>query len=387
METHRPHGALRSALLLALYWLRVFPLARSELRRWESTARAIPDPALQRLALTKLRDEGRCAEGVAAFALLAVASRRAAVVQLCVAFEVMYDLLDGLGELPAVDPLASNRRLARAFAAALDPNGHPDAISRQLDDGGYLNELVAACHSALATLPAFPVVAAGLRRAAERAGEAQSLNHSGVLLGDVAPLTLWAGTLEAPPGLHWWEIASAAAAPLGIYALCALASHPDATAREAARVEAAYFPWIAGLLGILESLVDRDEDAAEGTLSYASHYESSEQVAAATATLARRASREVQSLRGSTGHVVILAGMVATNLSHDGARDLTARAAGYAARADVIGPVGPLLALLRLRRRIGQTARVSVRPRDPARRAGRRRSRARRSPRRAGRRR
>lgn len=357
MEARRRHGAVRSALLLCVYWFQVFPRARSELRRWELRARAIPDPALRRLALAKLRDEGACAEGVAAFALVAVASERAAIVQLCVAFEVMYDLVDGLGELPAADPLASNRRLASLLTAALDLTSQPagrDTLPGQVDDGGYLDELIGACRAVLARLPGFPVVAATLRRAAERAGEAQSLNHSGTLSGDMGPLTLWATALGAPLDLRWWEAASAAAAPLGIYALCALASHADAAAAEAAQVEAAYFPWIAALLGILESLVDRDEDAAAGTLSYAGHYASPQEAADATAELARRSTQEVLSLREAPGHVVILAGMVATNLSHHGARDLAAQQAGRAARAGVVGPVWPLLALLRLRRRLAR---------------------------------
>lgn len=354
MEAHRRHGAIRSAILLSVYWLRVFPRARSELRRWEERARLIPDPQLQQLALAKLRDEGACAEGVAAFALLAVASQRAAVVRLCVAFEVMYDLIDGLGELSVADPIAHNRRLARAFAAALDPTAPAGFAPEGSNDGGYLDELIAVCRGVLMTLPTFPLVAAGLRRAAQRAGEAQSLNHSGTLLGDMAPLMVWATALGAPLGLRWWEAASAAAAPLGIYALCALASHADATAAEAAQLEAAYFPWIAGLLGMLESMVDREEDAAAGTLSYADHYASATDAATATAVFAQRAAADVLLLREATAHVVILAGMVATNLSHQGAHDLMARAAGRAVRAHVVGPVGPLLALLRLRRRVAR---------------------------------
>ena len=352
MEAHPRLGAVRSALLLAVYWLRVFPRARCELRRWEARARLIPDPQLQRLALAKLRDEGTCAEGVAAFALLAVASRRAAVVRLCVAFEVMYDLIDGLGELPVADPLAHNRRLAGALTAALDPTAPLTPILWEPDDGGYLDELIAVCRGVLMTLPAFPLVAAALRDAAQRAGEAQSLNHSGTLLGDMAPLMAWAAALGTPLGLRWWEAASAAAAPLSIYALCALASHADATAAESARVEAAYFPWIAGLLGVLESLVDREQDAAAGTLSYAERYASAQEAAAATAAFARHATEDVRLLRETTAHVVILAGMVATNLSHHGARDVMAQEAGRAVRARVSGPVGPLLALLRVRRRL-----------------------------------
>jgi tetraprenyl-beta-curcumene synthase len=367
MEARRRQGAVRTAALLAIYWLQVFPRARSELRHWELRARAIRDPALQRLALAKLRDEGTCAEGVAAFALLAVARERAAIVRLCVAFEVMYDLVDGLGELPVADPLAHNRWLAAVLAAALDPTAPaPEGLVSHVspDDGEYLTELVNACRAVLATLPAFPLVAAALRQAVERAGEAQSLNHSGTLLNDMGPLVAWAATQGAPWGLTWWEAASAAAAPLGIYALCALASHPDVSAIELAQVETAYFPWIAGLLGILESLVDRAEDSTTGMLSYAGHYGSPAEAAVAVGSLARNATLRVQPLRETRGHIVILAGMLATNLSHHGARDAVTQEAGRAARENSIGPVGPLLVALRLRRRVGRTARLSARRRS-----------------------
>ena len=356
-------AALCSASALALYWVVIFPRARRELRRWELRARAIPDPALQRLALDKLRDEGVCAEGVAAFAILALADR-AAVVRFCVAFEVMYDLVDGLGEQPAADPLANNRQLARAFMAALDP-AVPlvDFYAFHLchGDGGYLNELIATCRSVLAALPGYGAVAAALQPAAERAGEAQSLNHSGTLMDDLLPLRRWASEQWPAPELYWWETAAAAAAPLGIYALCALATHADVTARDVAETEAAYFPWIAGLLGVLESMVDHEEDLAAGTHSYAEHYRSRDEAATRAATFAQVATQRIRWLRQPVGHRVILAGMVATNLSHHGAADETARRAGADVRLQLDGPVGALVALLRARRWIKQhgTTRLS----------------------------
>lgn len=351
---HRLAEALRSTIALAAYWLRVFPQARRELHRWQLRARAIPDPALQRLALAKLRDEGVCAEGVAAFAILAV-SHRAALVRLCVAFEVMYDYVDGLGEQPAADPLANNRQLGRAFAAAVDPSVplvdfyafHPRA-----NDGGYVNALVGACRGELTALPSYRLIAPALRRAAERAAEAQSLNHSGALGDDLSALERWAAGPWSPAELRWWETAAAAAAPLGIYALAALASVGDVPAEEVARVESAYFPWIAGLLGLLESLVDRDEDAAAGTHNFVEHYGSPGEAAERAALLARRSSEHVGVLRRASRHRVILAGMVATNLSHHGADDDAARLAAAKVREHVDGPLAALLLLLRTRRRL-----------------------------------
>lgn len=349
---HRLREALRSTAALVTYWLWIFPQARRELRGWELRALAIPDPTLRRIALDKLRDEGVCAEGVAAFGMLAAADR-AAVVRFCVAFEVIYDLVDGLGEQPVTDPLANNRQLGRAFVAALDPSVPLVDFYANLphsSDGGYLDALIKACREALTKLPSYGAARDALQRSATRAAEAQTLNHSGTAAGDMTPLERWAADQWPPTELRWWETAAAAAAPLGIYALCALATQRDVTDQEVAGVETAYFPWIAGLLGVLESLVDRDEDASAGTHSYAEHYGSGDEAARRAALFAQRSAFNVRSLRNASRHRVILAGMVATNLSHHGAADAGARAAGTKVRERLDGPVGVLLALLRARR-------------------------------------
>lgn len=168
---------------LLLYWLVIFPRARLELRRWQRHARAIPSPALRDRALGKLDAEHMSAEGAAAFAILARPRGRKHVVRLCVAFEVMYDLLDALAEEHVDDVLANNLRLHEALPDAFRParpgfdyyaHHHHD----EEDDGGYLAELLRGCRVAFLALPARREVAPGLIRCATRAGEAQSLNHA-----------------------------------------------------------------------------------------------------------------------------------------------------------------------------------------------------------------
>lgn len=350
---HLSGTSARSGAALALYWMRVLPLARRELRRWEAEARAIPDPALRTLALTKLDEEGICAEGVAAFGILAERALRLAVVRFCVAFEVLYDFVDGVGERPVADPLAANRRLGRALVAAVDDRFAPRPFAEHLpsgDDGGYGDALIATCRSVLAKLPSYDVARTALRRTVERAAEAQSLNHGGAAQGDLAALERWAAARARAHGLRWWEAAAAAAAPLGVYALCALASRRHVTGAEVAAVETAYFPWVAGLLGVLESLVDRDQDAAAGTLSYVARYATDGEAARRAASIAAQACARVLRIPDAPGHRVIVAGMVATNLSHRGARDPTARRVGARVRDEVAGPVSLLLVLLRGRR-------------------------------------
>jgi len=338
------------AWALPYYWIALFPYARRELRRWERRARQIADPALRRHALRKLAGEGLTAEGAAAFAILAPVRSCRHVVRACVAYEVIYDYVDALGEQPAEDVLALNRLLYRALDAALTP-GAPDSgwRDRRPGDGGYLEALVAGCRDALRGLPAHACVEAALHRLALRAGEAQSLHHAASDDAGRCALAQWAQR-QQPAGcdLQWWELAAAAGSPLGVYALVALAASADIGTAEACAVEHAYFPWIAALSWLLESLVDRDEDAGGEAHSYVAHYGSPQSAARRIATIAAYAAADARRLPQSARHTLLLAGMASMYLSDAGARSCAAEAI-----RDAIGwPVAPLLWVLRLRRRL-----------------------------------
>jgi tetraprenyl-beta-curcumene synthase len=337
------------------YWLAIFPRARQELRRWTAIARQIPDPVLREHALHKLRTEHLTAEGAAAFAILAARSSWRQVVRACVAFEVLYDFLDALAEQPVPDAYANNRRLYKALGAALDPSAPLAdyyAFHPRREDGGYLASLVIACRASLVALGAHRSVLPSLRRLAERADEAQALHHTAGQAGTQA-LMSWAER-NRPRGstLRWWEIAAAAGSPLGVFALVAAASHADTTERDAVLLERAYFPWIAGLSWLLESLVDIGDDLAQGAHSYVAHYATPREAAERLELIARHAAADAARLPRGGRHTVLLAGMASMNLSHEGARCTDAVLAAAAVQRAIGGPVGPLVAVLRLRRRL-----------------------------------
>jgi tetraprenyl-beta-curcumene synthase len=324
------------------------------LRHWEARAAAIPDPALRGHALHKLRTEHFTAEGAAGFAILATARSCWKVVRLCVAFEVMYDYLDALAEEAVADVLSNNRQLYRALGAALVPGGESDdfyAHHPQRDDGGYLQALVLTCRQALIQLPSHDLVLPALDRLAARAAEAQSLHHAATPHGDDA-LARWAEhELPAGSALHWWELAAGSGSPLGIFALIAAASRRRTCTAMAGEIEDAYFPWVAALSWLLESLVDLDDDLLIGSgHSYVAHYASSQHAAMRLGLIAEHAALDLRGLPQSTRHHLLLAGMVAMNLSHRGADVPQARAASEAVRAAIGGSISPLLAALRLRR-------------------------------------
>jgi len=351
--------ALVAALVhaLLLYWLVIFPRVRLELRRWQRHARAIPSPELRGHALGKLDEEHMSAEGAAAFAILARPRGRKHVVRLCVAFEVMYDLLDALAEEPVDDVLANNRQLHRALPDAFRPaRDDVDYYAHHHgDDGGYLAELLRGCRVAFLALPARRQVTAALIRCATRAGEAQSLNHAS-LFGRPDALAAWA--LEQLDGtqrglLCWWEAAAAAGSPLGIFALIAAASHPSTDERAAEAIEQVYFPWIGALHWLLESLVDAEDDTISGNRSYVREYGSSVVVGQRLALIARNALADARRLPQADRHTLLLAGMIALNLAHPGAASDETRRVTAAVMAEVGGLVAPLLAAIRIRQRLG----------------------------------
>lgn len=337
---------------LPCYWIAIFPCARFELRRWERLARSIPDPTLRGHALHKLETEHLASEGAAAFALLATVRAYPQVVRLCVAFEVMYDYLDVLAEQPVDDVLANNRHLYEALSSAfmLDAPIHDHyAELPHSDDGGYLQALIVTCRTSLQRLQSHRQVLPGLQRLTARADDAQSLHHAAASIGH-RDLERWAKT-QLPEGtaLHWWEIAAAAGSPLGIFALIASAARPT-DARRATLIERAYFPWIAALSWLLESLVDQHEDDLEVTHSYVAHYGSPQLAAERLALIAERAATDARSLPAAGRHTVLLAGMASMYLSSPGAAHSEAHLAADGVRRAMGRPVTALTFVLRMRR-------------------------------------
>lgn len=335
----------------ALYWLVLFPTAVRERRRWQRRASAMPDCTLRAHALTKLEDEHLLAEGAAAFAILAHRRQRRRVARISVTYELLIDYLDALTE--AHPTLENNRSLHRALTTAVDLDAavcdyyqhHP-----QRDDGGYLDALVATCRIELSRLSRRETVAAAMRRAAAGAAEAQSLTHADGAEGHDA-LASWARSQHgvAEEALRWWEIAAAAGSPLGVLALVAAASDPRTTAADAAAIEAAYFPWIAALFGLLESLIDQDDDVATGNHSYVSHYRSSHEAVERLRAISQRAVEDAARLPRASRHRLLLAGMVGMVLTQADATNDFTRAGTDAVHAAMGSIVTPFIAMLRLR--------------------------------------
>ena len=313
------------------YWLTVLPVARCELRRLRRRASEIPDFALRRRALDVYESDWASLEGVAAFAAFAGPDQRATVVRLLVRLQSIYQYTDSLMEQPNSDPAANARQLHTAILTALQPDRpHIDYYRHDThgDDGGYLVELVDRCRALLAELPSYAVIAAAVLGQAERIVFYQShINLAG--RQDHPALARWA-ELEAPSKARqrWWEPAAATGSSLATLALLSAAADPNLTQRHARAVEALYWPWMGTLHTLLDSLIDRAEDAATGQQNLLDHYSSAEEMGERMELLAVDAARRA----GEVGveHRLILAGMASLYLSDPNAwlpyaRDTTER--------------------------------------------------------------
>lgn len=353
------------ALANVRFWPKVAPLAIGQLRRWERRARAIQHPGLQSLALEKLREERFNSEVAATLATLAPRKHRQAVVEAIVAYEVMYDYLDGLTEQPTGDPLRDGRQFYRAFTDAITPGPEPAEEyynSRPDDDGGYLKELVAVVRQALSKLPATGVILRAARRAATRCAEAQIRAHAVPMRG-TAQLEEWASSEVAGTTLRWQEfLAGAASSVLAVHALIAAAADPRTTSAEAEEIDTTYLS-ICALSTMLDSLVDHQSDMTAGHAGYIRYYTDHEMLTRDLTNAARRAVKHATPLRNGAHHAMTLVGVAAYYVSAPTASSDFARPVIRQVRQELKPLITPTLGVMHIWR-IAKRARQTIRQTD-----------------------
>jgi tetraprenyl-beta-curcumene synthase len=337
------------------YWLSIFPCLCREARAWRLRAGAIPDPLLRRLAFDAHNTKSDNLLGAAAFAAFAPEAHREGVVRALIAFQTAFDYLDTLSEQPHHDPIANGRQLNRALHAAVEPGaarreGDWYAHLGPSDDAGYLESLVDACRTAIGALPSRAAVAEPLRAATARIVAYQSLSH-GDRDGARDAFARWARAETNPAdGLRWWETGAAAGSHLPVLALIAAAADPALAPEGAAAIESAYFPWIASLSTLLDGLVDRRDDNADGLRNPIDCYSSPEETASRLRTIAAEALRRTRALAGDPRHTMILAAMASFFRCSAGADAPDVRLATQAVIEAMGGLATPSLFVLKGRR-------------------------------------
>lgn len=337
------------ALANIRFWPKIAPIAIRQLRRWEHRAREIEDPILQALALQKLKEERFNSEVAATLATLAPKKHRQAVVEAIVAYEVMYDYLDGLTEQPTSDPLHDGHQLYQAFLDAITPGPEPTDgyyASRPSDDGGYLKDLVAVVREVLAQLPATSAITRSATRAATRCAEAQIRAHAVPTLG-TTQLEQWALSEVADSPLGWREyLAGAASSVLAVHALIVSAADKRTTPAEAEEIDKTYLS-ICALSTMLDSLIDYQRDMTAGQAGYIRYYTDHAQLAQDLADAARRAVEHAAPLQNGAHHTMTLVGVAAYYISAPTASSDFARPVTSQVRRELKPLITPTLVVMR----------------------------------------
>jgi len=345
-----------AALMLAnlRYWSAIAPLVRRELRRWATRAAAIPTGSVRGLAQGKLRVEHFNAEVAATFATLVPRAHRRGIVEAIVAFEVLYDYLDGLTERLEHDALARGELLYRPFTAVFAPastapagGGDRARADEVLEDGGYAEALAATVRAAFAGLPSHGAVAAVAARAARRCAEAQVRVHAAGRIG-TEELERWAREQSpADEGLEWRAyVAGSVASVLSVHALIAAAAEPALEEAEARAIDRAYL-YVSALSTMLDSLVDYERDVYDGEPWLARLYGGLSPLGARLGDVARPAVRLTRRLPRSAHHMMTLLGVVAYYTSAAEAGSEPARAAFAGLHRELRPVILPTLAVMR----------------------------------------
>jgi tetraprenyl-beta-curcumene synthase len=266
-------------------------------------------------------------------------------------FQIAYDYLDAINEQPETASLRNGMQLHRALRDAVSTDPPRDRYylhHPQHDDGGYLAELVAACHAIVRELPSARAIEPVLVRAVERCGEAQSRNHAVLVEGD-EQLIGWVRSQPDGGRYLWWELAAAGISCLVIHALFAAAASA-ATLEEAWRVDAAYFPPVCAISALLDSLIDWPHDGDGTNHSFVGHYGSRSLAARRLAAIAGEARALSGRLTNHARHAVILAGIASFYLSAPEARSELARPAAERTLECLGATTKPMLAVMRWRR-------------------------------------
>jgi tetraprenyl-beta-curcumene synthase len=309
------------------YWIGVFPVVQSEIRRLRGCASDIPDPVLRSLALDAQRRKWASLEGAAAFAAFTPRRQRTGVTRLLVDLQGVFDYADTLMEQPSAVPVANARQLHQAFVVALNPHlPHLDYYQyhSRREDGGYLAELTDTCRASVRKLPSYSAVAEVVSRHACRVVFYQSDINLAVA-ADYSDLSRWASKQVAGTELRWWEIGAACGSSLAIFAHVAAAAGPSLTPSEVNAIDSLYWPWAEALHIFLDSLIDRAEDRATEQPNLLDHYSSQEEMTERLGLLASETAE--RALGVAPHHRLILAGMVALYLSDEQAWTAFARPA------------------------------------------------------------
>ena len=316
----RQIGVIARGAARELIW--GLPAVAREVEAWRALAAQIPDSRIREDALNALARKRTHTDGAALFWTIPRA-RNPRLLRVLVAYEILLDFLDDVSERGAAAGQINGRQLHLALIDAVDierPISDYYRYHPWCDDGGYTRALVEACREGCAHFASYERVRATLVTEATRA-QVLSINHGLHPARRDAGLREWAIEERCDQfDVSWFELTGAASASLTVHVLLTLAVERECADLDIERIRRAYFPWISAATAMLDSYVDRAEDAANGDHSYIAHYDTPQLAVERVGRLIQRGLAEACSLPNGERHALIVACMVAMYLSKNSAR-------------------------------------------------------------------
>lgn len=307
----------RTPLDLVRFLTRVVPLAASELAKLRDSAGRIPDDELRVQALASIDSKAFHVAGAAILATFLPDDAARRYVEIVTPLETIYDYLDNLCDRhPSVDA-AAYPRLHRAIADALDPLALPTdyyADGPAGSDGGYLRDLVVRTQGALASAPHLALLRPAFSDAARFYGELQTYKHLPRGARDIACVNWYERHRSRFGELDWHEFACACGSNMHVFAALfeAFCDRPESI-RPAYD---AYFPFVAALHILLDSVIDRAEDREHDDLNFAEVYGGRADLRRRFVWMQSRARQRLDALPGRREHRFVLRVMTLFYLSH-----------------------------------------------------------------------
>lgn len=309
-------NAARSGKMILRFFSFILPRINREVDHWQDFARANMRGELQKQALASIAGKRFHCQGGAFYALFP-GTDAARLIPLIAALQTISDYLDNLCDRASVLDAAAFAQLHFAMEDALNPAAaHRDYYAAYpfKEDGGYLDELVNTCQTALGALPAYPLVKDDLLRLARLYSHLQTYKHIDPAQRERAMLD-WLEKENTDPALSHWEFAAATGSTLGMFMLAAAAAQPALQPETVRKIADAYFPWISGLHIQLDYFIDQSEDRQNLDLNFIFYYRDEQE----TAERLKLFYRQARARAGKTPHPffaeTIVCGLLALYLS------------------------------------------------------------------------
>ncbi|MHA0857920.1 tetraprenyl-beta-curcumene synthase family protein [Paenibacillus sp. CMAA1364] len=303
--------------LMSMVYKHILPAVRTELASWRQRALAIPDQELRNQALDSMDTKQFHCQGGAVYAAIDSPYRNI-LIRLIVSYQTISDYLDNLCDRStSMDP-EDFRLLHQSMLDAVDPTAQLCdyyAMHQEVDDGGYLLELVKSCQSCIVMLPSYDVAQPYIRDLVSLYIDLQVYKHIAPDRREEALLNWWSLHKHKAPQLEWQEFAAATGSTLGVFMLFLAASSDEMSEEEAVSIHNSYFPHICCLHILLDYLIDQEEDRIGGDLNFCNYYTDSKDMLQRITMFVDAARKDTMRIPSPSFHRMIIEGLLAIYLS------------------------------------------------------------------------